>query len=139
MEEEKLELKNAVKKLDVNNACLDESNFQNVSLQRMRLDDVTLAGTRITDANLSDLEIDGAQLGGAFIHNIGLPPEGHPFHDPNVVQRPLRFENCFLGGSRIEDCNLSGVEIKDCTMTGMKINGIPVEELLEIYARSRQA
>lgn len=134
---ETLQFADTAKRLDVRNACLDDSTLDNVSLQRWRVNNVTLAGTKITDANLSDLEIDGAQLGGAYIHNIGLPPEGHPNHVPNAVQRPLRFENCYLAGSRIEDCNLSGVSISMCNLSGMTIDGILVEDLLKEYEKAR--
>ncbi|WP_165972389.1 pentapeptide repeat-containing protein [Paenibacillus piri] len=130
---EKLDIMNASKRLDVKNACIDQSRFVCVGAERLYFENVSLAGTKITDANMSDLEIDGAQLGGAFIHNIGLPPEGHPAYTPGAEQRPLRFESCDLRGSRIERCDLSRVEIADCELSGMTINGIPVEELLKSY------
>ncbi len=102
-----------------------------------------MKNTKITNANLSDLEIEGAQLGGAFIHNIGMPPKGHPLYDAAAKQRPPRFEDCYLAGTSItncnlsgvviNDCNLSGVVIDDCNVTGMKINGILMEDLLQVY------
>jgi uncharacterized protein YjbI with pentapeptide repeats len=94
---------------------------------------VCITGLKIEDANLSDLEIKYAQLGGAYIHDIGMPPEGHPAYDPNAKQRPLKFENCDLQGSTITDCNLSGVNISNCNLGGMKINGIDVDDLLKAY------
>ncbi|MRS60035.1 hypothetical protein [Larkinella terrae] len=95
-----------------------------------------MAGSKITNADLSDLEIDGAQLGGAYIHNIGMPPESHPNYDPAARQRPLRFENCHLEGSTLTGGSLKDVEVTDCALTGMRINGILVEKLLEAYAKS---
>jgi uncharacterized protein YjbI with pentapeptide repeats len=95
--------------------------------------DVSAKNVKIINANLSDLEIEGAQLGGAFIHNIGMPPEGHPFYDPNAKQTPLKFEDCDLTGSSFTNCNLSTVSIDDCNLAGMKINGILVEDLLQAY------
>ncbi|MDB4920125.1 pentapeptide repeat-containing protein [Mucilaginibacter sp.] len=95
------------------------------------IEDVSATGVKIMDANLSDLEIEGAQLGGAYIHNIGMPPEGHPAYDPAAKQRPLKFENCDLNGSNIINCDLSNVNITECNLTGMKINGILVEDLLK--------
>jgi uncharacterized protein YjbI with pentapeptide repeats len=94
---------------------------------------------KIEDANLSDLEIEGAQLGGAYIHNIGMPPKGHPMYDPEAKQRPLRFENCDLNNSTITNCNLSGVSISDCKLYGVTINGILVEDLLEHYRKSKDS
>src|SRR5260221_11310373 len=89
------------KTLSVKRAMLDNSNF----------DDVRATGVKITNANLSDLEIDGAQLGGAYIHNIGMPPKVHPAYDPNAQQRPLKFEDCDLNNSTMVNCNLSCVTI----------------------------
>jgi len=123
--------------LIVKEGCIDNARFECVSLQNAYFNDVTLAGAKIINANLSDLEIEGAQLGGAYIHNIGMPPEGHPFYDPNAKQRPLKFEHCDLEGSEISDCNLTNVELNNCTITGMKINGIPVEELLQNYEKAK--
>jgi len=139
-------IKGEKKQLIVSESDLGDSSFRMSRLDRLHFDDVSMQGIRIADANLSDLEIDGAQLGGAYIHNIGMPPAGHPMHDPNARQRPVRFEDCDLRGSewsdcniiggRITDCNLSGVEIKDCNLDGMTINGIPVAELLKKYYQS---
>ena len=36
---------------------------------------------KIINANLSDLEIEGAQLGGAYIHNIGMTINGISVED----------------------------------------------------------
>lgn len=132
---EQVEIKDAKKQMTVTESCIDGSKFIRGSLQHLYFEDINMSGTKITNANLSDLEIEGAQLGGAYIHNIGMPPEGHFMYDPNAKQRPLRFENCDLNNSSITDCNLSGVDIKDCKLDGMKINGILVEELLSNYKK----
>ncbi|MBS4201051.1 pentapeptide repeat-containing protein [Bacillus sp. FJAT-49732] len=111
--------------------------FENVDLSDTKIVNANLSRLVINDANLSDLEIDGAQLGGAYIHNIGLPPEGHPNYEPNAKQRPLKFENCNLNDSTITDCNLENVEINMCNIKGMKINGVSVEEMLKVYSESK--
>ncbi|MBK0379048.1 pentapeptide repeat-containing protein [Mucilaginibacter segetis] len=103
------------------------------SLNGLMLDDVSAKGASITNANLSDLEIKDAQMGGAYIHNIGMPPEGHPFYDPNAKQRPLRFEDCNLEGTTFADCNLTDVSITDSNTTGMTIDGVLVSELFKAY------
>ncbi len=87
------------------------------------------------NANMSDIEIEQAQLGGAYIHNIGLPPQGHPDYDPNARQRPLKFEDCYLAGTQITNCNLSEVLIDDCNTSGMRINGVLVDEMLKAYKK----
>ncbi|MGN6639328.1 MAG: pentapeptide repeat-containing protein [Mucilaginibacter sp.] len=97
-----------------NNVMLNDSYFNNIAM----------TNTRIINANLSNLEIEGAQLGGAFIHNIGMPPKDHPMYDPKARQRPLRFEDCDLNGSTLTNCDLSGVAITQSNLTGMTINGI---------------
>ncbi|MEO5581260.1 MAG: pentapeptide repeat-containing protein [Saprospiraceae bacterium] len=133
---EKIEIKNQKSILDVSEAYLSDSRFTQACLERLYFEDVTLAGSKITNANLSDLEIEGAQLGGAFIHNIGMPPKGHPMYDPVAKQRPLKFENCDLSGSVIQDCNLSGVELRQCTLSGMSIDGILIEDLIAIFKKN---
>lgn len=130
---EPLEIKAARKALNVSESCIENSTFVKVMLDRTLFDDVSFANIKITNANMSDLEIDGAQLGGAYIHNVGMPPKGHPHYKPDVNQRPLKFEDCELSGSTITNCNLTGVEITDCNLSGMKINGIAVDELLKKY------
>ena len=130
---ESIEIADTKKTLDVKRASIEDSKFEMICMDRSKFHDVSAKGLKIVDANLSDLEIEGAQLGGAYIHNIGMPPKGHPMYNPDAKQRPLKFENCDLNGAAISDCNLSGVIIDDCNITGMKINGILVTELLERF------
>jgi uncharacterized protein YjbI with pentapeptide repeats len=118
-----IQISETKKVIRVKRAMIDDSCFEDVSAKNVK----------ITDANLSDLEIEGAQMGGAFIHNIGMPPKGHPFYDPEARQRPLRFDNCDLQGSTINNCNLADASISDCEIKGMKINGILLEDLLKAY------
>jgi uncharacterized protein YjbI with pentapeptide repeats len=123
----------APQKLKVSATSISDSTFSQVCGERLLFNDVSLIGSKIINANLSDLEIEGAQLGGAYLHNIGMPPKGHPAYDVNAKQRPLVFEECDLSNSRITHCNLSGIEITYCNMHNMKINGISVEDLLKTY------
>ncbi|RYU92501.1 pentapeptide repeat-containing protein [Mucilaginibacter terrigena] len=128
-----VEIINCQKQLNVYEALLKDSTIRMSCINGLTMDDVSATNMKISDANLSDLEINGAQMGGAYIHSIGMPPEGHPHYDPNAKQRPLKFEDCNLEGSTIDDCDLSGVAISDCNLTGMTINGILVEDLLAAY------
>ena len=132
---DRLEIIETKKILEVKRASIEDSSFEILCMDRSHFRDVSAKNIKITDANLSDLEIEGAQLGGAYIHNIGMPPEGHPMYNPAAKQRPLKFENCDLNNSTITDCNLSGVVIEDCNLSGMKINGILVEDLLKQYGK----
>ena len=130
---EKISIAETAKVIEAKCACLDGSAFVMVKMSDASFNDVDLRNLKITNANLSDLEIEGAQLGGAYIHNIGMPPEGHPAYAPAVKQRPLRFEDCELSHSTFSNCNLQGVAITDCNIAGMTINGILVEDLLKKY------
>ena len=134
---EKLEIKQTEKQLEVLEAVLLNSTITKSCLNGMQLSDIAATNVKIVDANLSDLEIGGAQLGGAYIHNIGMPPKGHPYYDENAKQRPLKFEDCDLNGSEITNCDLSDVTISACNLTGAKINGILVEDLLAAYAKAK--
>jgi uncharacterized protein YjbI with pentapeptide repeats len=129
----RLEIFETKKILDVKRTSIEDSEFEMICMDRSHFKDVSAKHIKITDANLSDLEIEGAQLGGAFIHNIGMPPKGHSMYNPEAKQRPLKFENCDLNNSTITNCNLSGIIIDDCNLSGMKINGILVEDLLRQY------
>jgi len=128
---EPIKIKNTQAQLEVNEACIDGSTFVNVMLKNCLFNDVMMSGLRIINANLSDLEIEGAQLGGAYIHNIGMPPEGHPLYNPQAKMRPLKLEDCYLEGSTIINCDLSGVEIKECNIKGLTIDGVDISRLLE--------
>jgi uncharacterized protein YjbI with pentapeptide repeats len=122
---EVIQISEAKKIIKVKRAMIDQSTFQDISAKNIK----------ITDANLSDLEIEGAQIGGAFIHNIGMPPKGHPMYDPAARQRPVRFENCDLRDSAITNCNLENLVIDDCNLTGIKINGILLADLLKSHKK----
>jgi len=121
----KIEIKEDCKVIVATNAMLNDSYFN----------DVAMTNVRIIDANLSDLEIEDAQLGGAFIHNVGMPPKGHPAYDPDAKQRPLKFEDCDLNNSTITNCDLSGVTITDCDISGLTIDGILIQDLLDQHKK----
>jgi uncharacterized protein YjbI with pentapeptide repeats len=137
---EVLKIREAEKQLDAHDFNLENSKFVMGSLRNSRFEDLCLESVtffdingskmKIINANLSDLEIEGAQLGGAYIHNIGMPPKDHPLYVEGARMRPVKFDDCDLSNSTFHDCNLSGVELKNCNITGMTINGIPVERLL---------
>lgn len=131
---EKILLDNEKSMLDIKESNIDDSKIVCASLQRVYFEDVNPEGSKIINANMTDFEIEGAQMGGAFIHNVGMPPPSHPMYDINAKQKPLRFEDCNLEGSTISRCDLSGISILDCKMDGLTINGISIEELMEVYS-----
>lgn len=129
-----MKLENKKDILTVSFSHLANSSFRCCDLTGMKMNDVNMTGMEIADANLSGLIIDGAQIGGAYLKNIGMPPEGHPLYNPNnTVQRPAKFENCDFNNSKMMNCNLSNVEIDGCNINGKKINGIFIEDLLKQY------
>ncbi|QQL51405.1 pentapeptide repeat-containing protein [Mucilaginibacter ginkgonis] len=140
---ETIEIKKQSKRIFAQEANLSGSRFHNAMLNDWDLNDVAMCNLKIVNANLSDLEIEGAQMGGAYIHNVGGPPEGHPAYDPNFKQRPVKFEDCnlnnstmsdcYLGSFTITNCNLTNAKIEDCNLAGMTINGILVSDLLAAY------
>jgi uncharacterized protein YjbI with pentapeptide repeats len=111
MQAEEIIIHEAVKVIKANRAMLDNSYF----------DDISFKNVKITNANMSSLEIEGAQLGGAYIHNIGMPPKGHPMYDPEKKQLPLRFENCNLTASTFDDISFRNVKITNTNMSGAEI------------------
>src|ERR1044072_3534022 len=104
---ELIEIINTAKQLNVYEAMLENSTIRMACINGLTMQDVSATNVKISDANLSDLEINGAQMGGAYIHNIGMPPKGHPHYNPNAKQRPLKFEHCNLEGTTINNCNLT--------------------------------
>jgi uncharacterized protein YjbI with pentapeptide repeats len=124
------------KALDVSCSVIDGSKFENICMDGTSFFDISAKKMKIVNANLSDLEIEDAQLGGAFIHNIGVPPKGHPMYNPNLKQRPLRFDDCQLSGSTFTNCNMSDITISDCNTSGMTIEGVAVQDLLEAYRKT---
>jgi RNA polymerase sigma-70 factor (ECF subfamily) len=109
---------------------LGHTLFEDICLAKATINNVNGSGLTIINANLSDMEIEGAQLGGAYIHNIGMPPKDHPMYVEGAKMRPVKFEDCQLANSQFKNCDLRGVAITDCNIAGMTINGIAVEELL---------
>lgn len=117
--------------LEFDNVNLANSKINNVNMSNMTIHDVNCSGIKITDANLSHLEIAGAQMGGAFVHNIVIPKEDDPFYNADTARLPVRFEKCEFVGAQIIKCDLSNVNIEDCNISGLKINGIFIEELIK--------
>jgi uncharacterized protein YjbI with pentapeptide repeats len=130
---ERIDIIETTKMIYARHAHLEGSKFVMLKMSKSSFNDVDLSNLKIVNANLSDLEIEGAQLGGAYLHNIGMPPKGHPAYDENAKQRPLRIEDCDLEASTITNCNLKNVVITDCNTEGMTINGILVDDMLKSY------
>ncbi|HDX9630842.1 TPA: N-acetyltransferase [Bacillus cereus] len=99
--------------MNMSNCNVSQSKFRNINLKRSLFADLNLSGSKF---NL-------VTLGGVQFKNTSLGDE----------KEPISFENCDLEDSTIHNSNLKNIEIVNCDMTGMKINGIPIENLLELY------
>jgi catechol 2,3-dioxygenase-like lactoylglutathione lyase family enzyme len=129
-----MEIIDQMEKLTVRNSNVKGTEFECVELSESTFKNVNMSRVLINDANLSDLEIFEAQLGGAYIHSIGLPPKWHPaYREDQGEQRPLRFEQCELAGTTITSCDLKNVQIKQCNIEGLTINGIDISALINRY------
>jgi hypothetical protein len=73
---EKISIIETTKVINAKYSRLDGSTFVILKTSNASFNDADLSSRKITNANLSDLEIEGAQPGGAYIHHIGMPPEG---------------------------------------------------------------
>ncbi|QWG28165.1 GNAT family N-acetyltransferase [Bacillus mycoides] len=100
-------------------------NMSNCSLSQSKFKNINLRNSSYADLNLSGSKFNLVTLGGVQFKNTNLGAE----------KEPILFDRCDLEGCTISNSNLKNVEIENCNITGMKINGIPVEELLELYNR----
>ena len=91
----------------------DKATFHKVSLGDVKFHNVHGPGLRFIDANLSGTEFDDVNFEGVNIHNANMR------------------------GAALDDVNLSGATITNAQLRGMTINGIPVDEALELYVKSQ--
>jgi len=99
--------------LKMSNCNVSQSNFRNINFRN----------SSYADLNLSGSKIDFVTLGGVQFKDTSLGED----------KDPISFNRCDLEGSTISNCNLKNIEIENCDISGMKINGIPIENLLELY------
>ncbi|EEL22995.1 MULTISPECIES: GNAT family N-acetyltransferase [Bacillus] len=99
--------------MNMSNCNVSQSKFRNINFRR----------SSYADLNLSSSTFNLVTLGGVQFKNTSLGDD----------KEPLSFENCDLEGSTMHNSNLKNIEIVNCDVTGMKINGIPIENLLELY------
>lgn len=99
--------------MNMSNCNVSQSKFRNINFKR----------SLFADLNLSSSKFNLVTLGGVQFKNTSLGEDNHP----------ISFNRCDLEGSTISDSNLKNIEIENCDISGMKINGIPIEDLLELY------
>lgn len=149
------EIDGSVEQNVVENQTFSHVQYENCDLSKTECNQVNLEGTTISNSNLMKSHVSNCNLSHSKFQNINFRNtlygdlnlsnsefifttlSGVRFVDTNLgdEQQPLSFERCDLSGSQIDSCNLMNVHIQNSELKGMTINNIPVEELLEAYAK----
>ena len=98
---------------NMSNCNVSQSKFRNINFRRSSYADLNLSGSKF---NL-------VTLGGVQFKNTSLGDE----------KEPIVFDKCDLECSTISNSNLKNIEIENCDIVGMKLNGILIENLLDLY------
>ncbi|OOZ84242.1 GNAT family N-acetyltransferase [Bacillus cereus] len=99
--------------MKMSNCNVSQSNFRNINFRN----------SSYADLNISGSKFDFVTLGGVQFKDTSLGEN----------KDPISFNRCDLEGSTISNCNLKNMKIENCDISGMKINGIPIENLFELY------
>lgn len=91
--------------------------------ERLDVNDTDLSGSRFNDANLTSTLFNQINFSGAR------------FNDSNMTGWFVNDVN--LSGSRFQNINLSGVSFANCRMPGATLDGVPLEDILDSYKKSR--
>ncbi|WP_409340653.1 pentapeptide repeat-containing protein [Paenibacillus sp. MBLB4367] len=92
-------------------------------LSHCLFNDMNMRDGKISDANLSRLTIEGANISGLTIRNAGAD------------NQPAAFENVEIPNSTFTGCDLTHVNLIDCKIEGLRINGVLIEELLNMRSK----
>ncbi|WP_416150176.1 GNAT family N-acetyltransferase [Salipaludibacillus sp. HK11] len=102
--------------------------YQNSYLAHSRFTNTNLIGSIFGDSNMNDTVICHVSMAGTHLHDINL---GTPEKKPWLIER------CEMKGSTIIDSNLQDVSIYNCSLEGMTIDGISVQDLMEVYKKHK--
>ncbi len=105
------------------NSNLMNAHFNNCNLEQSKFHNINFKHSVYADLNLSYSKMRLVTLAGVKFVDTNLGDD----------KEPISFERCDLQGTRIRNCDLRNLEIKESDIAGMKIDGIPVEDLLEVY------
>jgi GNAT superfamily N-acetyltransferase len=116
--------------VNLKNSSYVSSNVMNINMSNCNVSQSTFRNINFRNSSYADLNISGSKFN--FV-TLG----GVQFKDTSLGEDkdPISFDRCDLESTTIRSSNLKNIEIENCNITGMKINGIPVEELLELYNR----
>ncbi|NLP52929.1 GNAT family N-acetyltransferase [Bacillus sp. RO1] len=112
-------------------ANIANSAFTNCTLAGTHFSNINLRGSKFQNINFRDTLIADLNLSGSRVKHVDM--SGVEFRDTTIEDAPVNFERCELMGTRFNNCKMGDVEINDCDISGMKIDGVSVEELLEVY------
>ncbi|WP_404448509.1 GNAT family N-acetyltransferase [Sutcliffiella horikoshii] len=115
---------------------LANSAFSNSTLAGAHFSNINLNGSKFQNINFRDTVIADLNLSGSRVKHVEM--SGVEFSDTSIERAPISFERCELMGTRFNNCRMGDVEIIDCDISGMKIDGVSVEELLEVYRKVKQ-
>ena len=99
--------------INISNCNVSQSKFRNINFRSSSYSDLNLSGSKFNLVTLGGVQFKGTSLGDE--------------------KEPILFDNCDLEGSTVLNRNLKNIEIENCDVPGMKINGIPIENMLELY------
>ncbi len=112
---------------------LANSAFSNSTLVGAHFSNINLSGSKFQNINFRDTLIADLILSGSRVKHVEM--SGVVFSDTTIEGAPVSFERCELMGTRFNDCRMGDVEINACDISGMKIDGVSVEEMLEVYRK----
>ena len=115
---------------------LVNSAFSNSTLAGAHFNNINLSGSKFQNINFRDTLIADLNLSGSRVKHVEM--SGVEFSNTTIESGPVSFHGCELMGTRFHNCRMGDVEINDCDISGMRIDGVSVEELLEVYRKVKQ-
>jgi ribosomal protein S18 acetylase RimI-like enzyme len=114
-------------------ANLATSAFSNSTLSGAHFSNINLSGSKFQNINFQDTLIADLNLSGSRVKHVDMSDVR--FSDTSIEGAPVTFERCELMGTRFTNCKMADVEINACDISGLKVDGVSVEELLEVYRK----
>ncbi|WP_409344064.1 pentapeptide repeat-containing protein [Paenibacillus sp. MBLB4367] len=121
------------------------AELHGVDLRDASLQHVNFVGSKWEHIYFADVHVNRIQLGGTLFENIMRPdaPSSDKTEEAGtegwINVDPVVFRSSDLSEAVFEHCKLRNVDLRDCDVEGMRINGIPLEELLDVYRSSKRS
>ncbi|KMJ57495.1 acetyltransferase [Bacillus sp. LL01] len=117
-------------------ANLASSAFSNCTLAGAHFSNINLSGSKFQNINFRDTLFADLNLSGTKVKHVEM--SGVQFSDTTIENAPVNFDRCELMGSKFNNCRMENVEINDSDISGMKIDGVSVEDMLEVYRKVKK-